>query len=141
MSRQVTLVTGEWTDLPLEDSEPIQQPLTPNPSPRKRGEGSRFSDRLLASKAGAWGYDGLELVCRNGYIDVDRAASDGNDCRQRLDLLARNGLKCFALSNHVAPRGSPEPCSDMRKPGMARESHVTATTFHPLENRSEVRTP
>jgi hypothetical protein len=26
------------------DLEPIRKPLTPSPSPRKRGEGSRFSD-------------------------------------------------------------------------------------------------
>ena len=75
MKRPVTLVTGQWTDIPLE---------------------------ALAPKAAAWGYDGLELVCRGGYIDVDRAASDRRYCQQRLDLLARNGLKCFA---HQQPRG------------------------------------
>jgi len=32
----------------LDDAEPIQEPLTPGPSPRKRGEGRMFLDRLPA---------------------------------------------------------------------------------------------
>ena len=87
MSRKVTLVTGQWTDLPLED---------------------------LAPKARAWGYDGLELVCRSGYIDVDRAASDAEYCRQRLEVLARHELKCFALSNHAAGHLVCDPNEDRR---------------------------
>jgi len=87
MSRPITLVTGQWTDLPPED---------------------------LARKAAGWGYDGLEMVCRSGYIDVDRAASDAAYCRQRLDLLARFGLKCFALSNHAAGHLVCDPNEDGR---------------------------
>lgn len=87
MNRKVTLVTGQWTDLPLED---------------------------LAPKARGWGYDGLELVCRSGYIDVDRAASDGDYCRQRLDLLASHALECFALSNHAAGHLVCDPNEDSR---------------------------
>jgi len=87
MSRPVTLVTGQWTDLPPEE---------------------------LARKAAAWGYDGLEMVCRSGYIDVDRAASDSAYCRERLELLARHGLKCFALSNHAAGHLVCDPNSDRR---------------------------
>lgn len=87
MSRPITLVTGQWTDLPPED---------------------------LARKAAGWGYDGLEMVCRSGYIDVDRAAGDTAYCRQRLDLLARFGLKCFALSNHAAGHLVCDPNEDRR---------------------------
>jgi sugar phosphate isomerase/epimerase len=87
MSRPVTLVTGQWTDLPPEE---------------------------LARKAAAWGYDGLEMVCRSGYIDVDRAVSDSAYCRERLELLARHGLKCFALSNHAAGHLVCDPNSDRR---------------------------
>jgi len=75
MNRPVTLVTGQWTDL---------------------------SPEQLAAQAAAWGYDGLEMVCRSGYIDVDRAAVDHEYCRGRIALLERYGLKCFALSNHAA---------------------------------------
>ena len=63
VTRPVTLVTGQWTDIPLEE---------------------------LAPKAAAWGYDGLELVCRGGYIDAGRAAADAGYCRERLELLARH---------------------------------------------------
>ncbi len=87
MSRPVTLVTGQWTDLAPE---------------------------ALAQKAQTWGYDGLEMVCRSGYIDADLAATDDEYCRQRLDLLARFGLKCFALSNHAAGHLVCDPNDDRR---------------------------
>lgn len=87
VTRPVTLVTGQWTDIPLEE---------------------------LAPKAAAWGYDGLELVCRGGYIDAGRAAADAGYCRERLELLARHGLKCFALSNHAAGHLVCDPNEDSR---------------------------
>lgn len=87
MNRPITLVSGQWTDLPLEQ---------------------------LAAKVSNWGYDGLELVCRGGYIDVQQAATDLDYCRQRLDLLAGCGLKCFALSNHAAGHLVGDPNDDSR---------------------------
>jgi len=87
MSRPVTLVTGQWTDL---------------------------SPSQLAAKAAAWGYDGLEMVCRSGYIDVARAAVDQDYCRERIALLAAHGLKCFALSNHAAGHLVCDPNDDSR---------------------------
>ncbi|MEN6495970.1 MAG: sugar phosphate isomerase/epimerase family protein [Thermoguttaceae bacterium] len=75
MTRPVTLVTGQWTDLPLAE---------------------------LAPKAAAWGYDGLELVCRSGYIDVAQAAVSKDYCQERLGILKENGLRVFAISNHAA---------------------------------------
>jgi len=87
MSRPVTLVTGQWTDIPLED---------------------------LARKAAAWGYDGLELVCRGGYIDAARAATDADYCRARLDLLAKAGLRVFAISSHAAGHLVCDPDDDSR---------------------------
>lgn len=87
MSRPVTLVTGQWTDLAPE---------------------------TLATKAAAWGYDGLEMVCRSGYIDVDRAAIDRDYCRQRIEMLASHELKCFALSNHAAGHLVCDPNDDSR---------------------------
>ena len=46
MARSVTLFTGQWADLPLED---------------------------LAAKAAGWGFDGLELACWGDHFEVDRA--------------------------------------------------------------------
>src|ERR1700750_664137 len=74
MTRPVTLFTGQWADMPLE---------------------------TLAKKAKSWGYDGLELACWGDHFDVERALADGEYCAGRRDLLARHGLKVFAISNHL----------------------------------------
>ena len=50
MGRPVTLFTGQWADLPLED---------------------------LAGQASGWGFDGLELACWGDHFEVDRALADG----------------------------------------------------------------
>lgn len=75
MPRPVTLFTGQWADLPLEH---------------------------LAEKAAGWGYDGLELACWGDHVDVARAAKDKKYARSRVELLARFGLKVYAISNHLA---------------------------------------
>ncbi|MFN7019810.1 MAG: sugar phosphate isomerase/epimerase family protein [Phycisphaerales bacterium] len=76
MPRPVTLFTGQWADLPLVK---------------------------LASMAGknGWGYDGLELACWGDHFDVQRALAEPDYCRGRHDLLARHGLKVWAISNHL----------------------------------------
>ena len=74
MSRPVTLFTGQWADLPLD---------------------------VLAGKAAAWGYDGLELACWGDHFDVQAALADPSYCQDRRDLLARNGLNVQAISNHL----------------------------------------
>ncbi len=74
MPRPVTLFTGQWADLPLE---------------------------TLAEKAAAWGYDGLELACWGDHFDVQRALEEDDYCQGRHDLLARHGLKVWAISNHL----------------------------------------
>jgi sugar phosphate isomerase/epimerase len=75
MARPVTLFTGQWADLPLE---------------------------TLAQKAKEWGYDGLELACWGDHFEVRRGAEDKAYCQGRHDLLAKYGLKCWAISNHLA---------------------------------------
>jgi sugar phosphate isomerase/epimerase len=75
MSRPVTLFTGQWADLPLEE---------------------------LAKKAASFGYDGLELACWGDHMDVDKAATDPAYCKKQLGILEKNGLKCFAISHHLA---------------------------------------
>jgi sugar phosphate isomerase/epimerase len=75
MSRPVTLFTGQWADLPLE---------------------------TLAEKAAEWGYEGLELACWGDHMDVDKAARSKKYCNERHELLADYGLKCWAISHHLA---------------------------------------
>ncbi len=75
MGRPVTLFTGQWADLSLE---------------------------TLAQKASCWGYDGLELACWGNHFDVQRALKEPGYCDGRHELLARHGLKVYALSNHLA---------------------------------------
>ncbi|MCY4673086.1 MAG: sugar phosphate isomerase/epimerase [Bacteroidetes bacterium] len=74
MARPVTLFTGQWADLTLE---------------------------TLAEKAASWGYDGLELACWGDHFDVQRALTERDYCQGRHDLLARHGLKVYAISNHL----------------------------------------
>ena len=66
MSQPVTLFTGQWADLPLEE---------------------------VARLASEWGYDGLELACWGDHLDVWRAAEDDDYARSRLELLDKYGLK------------------------------------------------
>ena len=74
MSRRFTLFTGQWADMPLE---------------------------TVAKLASEWGYDGLELACWGDHLDVERAAADPIYVADRQALLARYGLGCWAISNHL----------------------------------------
>ena len=74
MPRPITLFTGQWADLPLE---------------------------TLAARAKGWGYDGLELASWGDHFDVGRALKDERYCDDRRALLAKHGLKVFAISNHL----------------------------------------
>ncbi|MBX3452637.1 MAG: TIM barrel protein [Planctomycetaceae bacterium] len=74
MGRPVTLFTGQWADLPLQD---------------------------LCKKARDFGYDGLELACWGDHFEVDKALSDDGYCQRKRDLLDKHDLKLFAISNHL----------------------------------------
>ena len=74
MSRQVTLFTGQWADMPLE---------------------------TLARKASEWGFDGLELACWGDHFEVDKALEDDGYFQSRWDILSKYGLECFAISTHL----------------------------------------
>ena len=74
MTRPVTLFTGQWADLTLE---------------------------TLAQKAKAWGFDGLELACWGDHFEVERALREPDYCEGRHKLLAKHGLKVWAISNHL----------------------------------------
>ncbi|MFK7961304.1 MAG: sugar phosphate isomerase/epimerase family protein [Phycisphaerales bacterium] len=74
MPRPRTLFTGQWADMPLAE---------------------------LAEFAASCGYDGLELACWGDHFDVVRALAEPDYCQGRHDLLAKHGLKVWAISNHL----------------------------------------
>ncbi len=74
MTRPVTLFTGQWADLTLDD---------------------------VAAKAKSFGFDGLELACWGDHFDVARALAEPDYCQSRHDILNKHGLKVFAISNHL----------------------------------------
>ena len=70
MSRPFTLFTGQWADLPLDE---------------------------VARRARDWGYDGLELACWGDHFEVDRALHEDGYLAGRHALLAKYGLRCWAI--------------------------------------------
>jgi sugar phosphate isomerase/epimerase len=82
MARPVTLFTGQWADLPLEE---------------------------LAGKAAAWGYDGLELACWGDHFEVDRALAEPGYLSEKHALLERHGLGCWALGAHLVGQAVCDP--------------------------------
>jgi len=90
MARPVTLFTGQWADLTLED---------------------------VAKKAGDWGYDGLELACWGDHFEVDKALADDGYVQNRWDILNKYGLTCYAISNHLVGQCVCDPI-DQRHQGV-----------------------
>jgi sugar phosphate isomerase/epimerase len=88
MARPVTLFTGQWADLPLED---------------------------LAGKASAWGFDGLELACWGDHFDVDAALSDPGYVDGRREILERHGLQCLAISTHLVGQAVCDPVDERHR--------------------------
>ena len=88
MARPVTLFTGQWADLPLEE---------------------------LAAKAGRWGFDGLELACWGDHFEVDRALAEAGYCARQPELLERNGLNCFALGAHLVGQAVCDPIDERHR--------------------------
>ena len=74
MPRPVTLFTGQWADLPLEEMA-----------------------RLTAD----FGYDGIELACWGDHFEVDKALQDDGYCTRKRELLDARGLQCHAISGHL----------------------------------------
>jgi len=74
MARPVTLFTGQWADLPLEQLAPMAKQM---------------------------GYDGLELACWGDHFDVRAALENDTYVSDKKALLERHGLKCYAISNHL----------------------------------------
>jgi sugar phosphate isomerase/epimerase len=74
MARPVTLFTGQWADLSINE---------------------------LAPKAKEMGFDGLELACWGDHFDVDQALASDSYVMDKWKLLLDNGLECFSISNHL----------------------------------------
>lgn len=74
MARLITLFTGQWADLPLED---------------------------ICRKASDFGYQGLELACWGDHFELDKALSDPGYVDAKRDLLDRYDLQCQAISCHL----------------------------------------
>ncbi|MDA3891810.1 MAG: sugar phosphate isomerase/epimerase [Salinivirgaceae bacterium] len=72
MNRPITLLTGQWADLPI-------------------NEVCKISSEI--------GYAGLELACSGDHFEVAKA--DSAYCDQKLELLGKHKLQVFALSNHL----------------------------------------
>ncbi len=73
MARPITMITGQWADMKLEQLAPLAKKM---------------------------GYDGLEIQLTQNHIDFNKA-DDEAYLKERWDILASNGLNCYALSNHL----------------------------------------
>ncbi len=74
MARPVTLFTGQWADLKIEQ---------------------------MARMTKDFGYDGIELACWGDHFEVDKALSDDRYCAAKRELLESHGLQCHAISAHL----------------------------------------
>jgi sugar phosphate isomerase/epimerase len=88
MARPVTLFTGQWADLTLDD---------------------------LAAKCAAWGFDGLELACWGDHFDVRAALEDPGYCDAKRELLERHGLNCWAIGNHLVGQAICDPIDERHR--------------------------
>lgn len=73
MARPLTIFTGQWADMKLEDLAPLAKKM---------------------------GYEGLEIALTANHFDITKA-DDEAYLKGRWDILEKNGLNCYALSNHL----------------------------------------
>ena len=73
--KPITLFTGQWAGLPFEE---------------------------ICKKAGAWGYDGLEIACWGDHMDVRLAATNPAYIKKKKIILKKYNLRCWALGAHLA---------------------------------------
>lgn len=93
MVQPITLFTGQWADLSLNE---------------------------VAGLASGWGYDGLEIACSAEHLDVWRAAEEPNYLSERQEILKRNGLQTWAISNHLTGQAVCDNPIDFRHAGIVR---------------------
>lgn len=87
MPRPVTLFTGQWADLSLEE---------------------------LAARVAEMGYDGVELACWGDHFEVAKATNK-KYFKEKWELLADNGLTCFAISSHLVGQAVCDPIDSRHK--------------------------
>jgi len=85
MSRPVTLFTGQWADLPLDELLPMVKSM---------------------------GYDGVELACWGDHFDVDQALADDRYVKDLWQRLSGQGLTCHAISNHLVGQAVCDPIDE-----------------------------
>jgi sugar phosphate isomerase/epimerase len=114
MGRPITLFTGQWADLPLED---------------------------VARKAAEFGYQGLELACWGDHFEVDKALADDGYCAGRRDLLERYDLQVHAISAHLVGQAVLDPIDARHKAilpphvwGDGKPASVNARAAEELKN-------
>lgn len=73
MAQPHTLFTGQWADLTLDE---------------------------VAELAAGWGYDGLEISVSGEHLDASRW-DDDEYIADRIGILEKHGLSCWAISNHL----------------------------------------
>src|SRR5919106_312283 len=88
MARPVTLFTGQWADLPLEELAPLAKEM---------------------------GYDGLELACWGDHFEVDKAIEDDGYVERQRGILEHNGLECFAIGNHLVGQAVCDPIDERHR--------------------------
>ena len=74
MARPVTMFTGQWADLPLEE---------------------------LAKKCSDFGYDGLELACWGDHFQVDRPSRSRTIATASGKCWSATACSVWAISNHL----------------------------------------
>ena len=89
MPRPVTLFTGQWADLPLDD---------------------------LAAKCGGWGFDGLELACWGDHFEVDRALERRRLLRRAARRCSSaTGSACWAIGAHLVGQAVCDPIDERHR--------------------------
>ena len=88
MTRPVTLMTGQWADLPLKELAPLAKKM---------------------------GYDGLELACWGDHFEVRRAIEEDDYTDKVWEVLRANDLQCLAISNHLVGQAVSDPIDERHR--------------------------
>jgi sugar phosphate isomerase/epimerase len=91
MPRPVTLFTGQWADLPLQE---------------------------VCRLAAEWGYDGLELACWGDHFEVDKALADPDYLPRLRALLDKYELRVWTISCHLTSQAVCDHPIDERHQGI-----------------------
>lgn len=88
MARPITLFTGQWADLGIDQMVKLTK---------------------------QFGYDGIELACWGDHFEVDKANADPDYCSDRRQLLEEHGLQCHAISAHLVGQAILDPIDERHR--------------------------